>query len=489
MKTSKVQVDDHEVRVISIYATRWRHRPQADGGQPHLSLGRLEEFYGLFRDQLPQVISRQQHPAEALTFTPASSIKPEAVTADPSVVAAEVDVKFSRAESWLFVLPSDQVVAVLDFDFATDPLDIDPVPTITVLERCAYAQLLVDGLDLETHIANLARKADAEEIDANKLLPPERHQVVFAPYVEGSTLPDDEEAVKRIIYRVDPPNRPEFMKFRRPSGLNEAGRTLGAVTPYVSLLYGHQDYIENSVFLTAVQAVGTTARFRQIWHRAHGQVRDFRYTVQNPEVGKQRRADMEFLVDELGNLELDLSFSVETSADLGLLIPTLRLESFHKELYEAMELRERAETVSRMFSRLDASIRSELTAIEIRERQADEDKRLRRDAAVSVLSFIGVPLGFLVAFFGINSTQVNNRWSIFNFHHYLFVYLTAAFLALTPLMAFFVLNGREWMRSRADKTDRDNRLQQGRAAGIEPRIATIADPDGNPVALSSEPGL
>jgi hypothetical protein len=446
----------------------------------------LEEFYGLFRDQLPQVICRQPHPATALSFIAASS-KPNATAADPAVVVAETDVKFARAESWLFVLPSDQVVAVLDFDFATQPLDIDPAPTITVLERCAYAQLLVDGLDLETHIANLARAAGAEEIDTNKLLPPERHQVVFAPYVEDGTLPD-EEAVKRIIYRVDPPNRPEFMKIRRPSGLNEAGRTLGAVTPYVSLLYGHQDYIENSVFLTAVQAVGTTARFRQIWHRAHGQVRDFRYTVQNPEVGKQRRADMEFLVDELGNLELDLSFSVETSADLGLLIPSLRLESFHKELYEAMELRERAETVSRMFSRLDASIRSELTAIEIREHQADEVKRLRRDAAISVLSFIAVPLGFLVAFFGINSTQVNSNWSIFNFHHYIFVYLTAAFLALTPLIAFFVLNGREWLRSQADKAERNNRLQQGQAERIEPSIATIVGADGNPVALSDEPG-
>jgi hypothetical protein len=466
VKTSSALVDDHEIRVISIYATRWRHRPQADGKQPHLSLGKLEEFYGLFRDQLPQVICRQPHPATALSFTSASSIKPEATAADPSA-AAEMDVKFSRAESWLFVLPSDQVVAVLDFDFATHPLDVDPIPTTTVLERCAYAQLLVDGSDLETHIADLAREAGAEEIDTNKLLPPERHQVVFAPYIEGGALPD-EEAVKRIIYRVDPPNRPEFMTVRRPSGLNEAGRTLGAVTPYVSLLYGHQDYIENSVFLTAVQAVGTTARFRQIWHRAHGQVRDFRYTVQNPEVGKQRRTDMEFLVDELGNLELDLSFSVETSADLGLLIPSLRLESFHKELYEAMELRERAETVSRMFSRLDASIRSELTAIEIRERQSDEVKRLRRDAAISVLSFVAVPVGFLVAFFGINSTQVNSSWSIFNFHHYLFVYLTAVFLALTPLIAFFVLNGSAWLRSRADKTERNNRLQQERAAAIEP---------------------
>jgi hypothetical protein len=169
--------------------------------------------------------------------------------------------------------------------------------------------------------------------------------------------------IKVILYRVEPPNRPEFMEYRKPSGLNEIDRTLCAVTPYVSLLYGQQSYVENSVFLTVVQAVGTAARFRQIWHKAHGQVREFRRSGQEEEPGTQRRGGLEFLADDLGNLELDLSFSVDASADLGLLIPALRIESFHKELYAAMELRERAETVSRMFIRLDASIRSELTAI------------------------------------------------------------------------------------------------------------------------------
>jgi hypothetical protein len=457
---SELTPDNHEIRVISIYATRWRDRPRWDGQQPHLSLGRLEEFYGLFRDQLPQVICRQPHAAGALTFAPTGSLAAQPDAATEVAATPEAEVVITRAETWLFVLPSDQVVAVLDFHFASRPLDIDRVPTTTVLERCAYAQLLVDGSDLETHIAALARAAGAEEIDKNTLLPPERHQVVFAPYVVGGSLPE-EDAVKGILYRVDPPNRPEFMKIRRPSGLNEAGRTLGAVTPYVSLLYGHQDYIENSVFLTAVQAVGTTARFRQIWHKAHGQVRDFRYNTQNPEVGKQQRSDMESLVDELGNLELDLSFSVETSADLGLLIPSLRLESFHKELYAAMELRERAETVSRMFSRLDASIRSELTAIEIRERRAEEEKRLRRDAAVSVLSVIGVPLGFLLAYFGINANQVSSRWSMLNLHHYRSVYIAAGVLALTPLVTFLVLNGRAWLRSRREKAEFRARTQPG----------------------------
>jgi hypothetical protein len=79
------------------------------------------------------------------------------------------------------------------------------------------------------------------------------------------------------------------MEYRKPSGLNEVDRTLCAVTPNVSLLYGQRDYVENSVFLTAVQTVGTAARFRQIWHKAHGQVRKFRKNGQAEEVGTQRR--------------------------------------------------------------------------------------------------------------------------------------------------------------------------------------------------------
>ncbi len=265
--------------------------------------------------------------------------------------------------------------------------------------------------------------------------------------------------VKVILYRVEPPNRPEFMEYRKPSGLNEIDRTLCAVTPYVSLLYGQQNYVENSVFLTVVQAVGTAARFRQIWHKAHGQVREFRRNGQVEKPGTQRRGGLEFLADDLGNLELDLSFSVDASADLGLLIPALRIESFHKELYAAMELRERAETVSRMFIRLDASIRSELTAIEIREQQEQEQKRLRWGAAVSVLSLPAVPIGFLGAYFGINATEVNNQWSIFDMHHYRPVYVTAGFLALIPLIVFLILNGRAWLTSHQEKKERQKQLQ------------------------------
>jgi hypothetical protein len=461
-KVRLVGVDDasetQEVRVISVYATRWRRQWLGGdvGGSDHLELGRLEEFYTLFREQLPSVLARVKPDPGAVSFP---SLQGEPDSSD-KMAGLEV----TRAELWLFALPSDQVVAAIDLDFQSPPLDADVSRIINVLEHGAYGNISILGKGLEWHIAELAAKAEAEEIDSStRLLPPERHQIVFAPNI--GDVANIEETIALILYRSDPPYRPQFMQVRRPSGLN-AEHAIGAVTPYVSLLSGHPEYVENSVFLTVVQAVGTSARFRQIWHKAHGRVRQFRYNGQQEGVGVQGKGAMEFLADELGNLELDLSFSVDASADLGLLIPLLRIESFHKDLYAAMELRERAETVSRMFTRLDASIRSELTAIEIREQQDNEQRRLRRSAAFSVLSFVGVPIGFLLAFFGINAQQVQSNFSIFDWGHYITVYVVAVGIAVTPLVAFLILNGRAWMQNRKAKQERTARIAKERNTGL-----------------------
>jgi hypothetical protein len=459
MATETSTPDDHKIRVISIYATRWQSSGDPDPNQPHLSLGRLEEFYSLFQDQLPHVIASATFTADSVKFVPTTDEVEELAEGTSVFTPSEAGVEIVHAESRLFLLPSDQVVATLDFEVLSQPVDIDPDPVIALLERCAYARVLIDGADLETHISALAEAAGAEPVEANTALPPERHQIVFSAHVQERELPGD-EMIKRILYRVDPPNRPEFMEYKRPSGLNQDKTTLCAVTPNVSFLYGHPPYVENSVFLTVVQAVGTAARFRQIWRKAYRQVRAFRRDGQDEGVGTQQREGLEFLADELGNLVLDLSFSVETSADLGLLIPSIRIESFHKELYAAMELRERAETVSRMFSRLDASIRSELTAIEIRDRQRQEEKQLRWGFAFSVLSFIGIPIGFLGAYFGINASQVDPGLSIFDWGRYWIAYVVAGVLALIPILCFLFLNWRALRTTQRQRAERLRRLEE-----------------------------
>lgn len=522
MGKEEVAADHHKIRVISVYATKWRFTGDPDPGIKHLELGQLEEFYTLYKDQLPQIIRRTPHTPGSLMFLPTDD-EAEERGKDTKISPAEDDVEVLSMESWLFVLPSDQVVAAYDFelggrtvpdpDSGPDAVTVDPLPAIRLLERCAYARLIIDGRPIEAHIAYLlADEEYAKEVrmletaepqqNASEPFPPERHQIVFATQIKAPALqttdragpdgvhrvirtsPDGDDAtIRQILYRIEPPNRPEFVEYERPPGLNHAG-TLCAVTPYVSLLSDHPEYLENSVFLTVVQTVGTAARFRQIWHKAHREVRKFRREDQDETIGTQGRDKLEELADVLGNLELDLSFSVETSADLGLLIPSLRIESFHKELYRALELRERAETVSRMFSRLEASIRAELTAIEIRDRREDEKKRrleteerrlrreeeeqrLRREEeerrlrheeeedrrvrwgfAIGVVSFLAIPIGFLSAFFGLNVQQVQPGWSVFNYHHYWLAYVAAAILTAIPPALWWYL-GRTLPRRRA----------------------------------------
>ncbi|MGH3838157.1 MAG: hypothetical protein ACRDSF_21055, partial [Pseudonocardiaceae bacterium] len=455
--------------MISVYATGWRWTGEPDPELPHLELGQLDEFYSLFQGQLPRVIHRSSNPTATIAFAPATGN-----TVQQSATACLRNPEDGRVEilsvhSWLFVLPSDQVVAALDFEVRSEFPHVNLLPMLKLLEHCAYARLIVGKSSLEEHIAALAEEVGAEEIDTDTTLPPERHQIVFIGHTE-STPPDD-ETIKNILYRAEPPNRPEFMEYKKPSGLNQTGRTLCAVTPYVSLLYGQQTYVENSVFLTVVQAVGTAARFRQIWQTVHNRVRKFRNDDLEKRLGAQRRGDLEFLADELGNLELDLSFSVETSADPGLLIPALRIESFHKELYAAMELRERAKTASRMFIRLAASIRSELIAIDIRERQQQEERRLHWGAAITVLSLIAVPIGFLGAYFGVNAREVNNDWSIFDMSHHQLAYIAAGCLALIPFITFLALNGHAWLANRREKKQREMHLR----ALSDSRVRGVAD--------------
>jgi len=445
---------DQTVRVISVYATNWRHPGHVRSPDLEVELGWLREFYHLYRDQLPSVLTRRRHVGDEL-----------------EIGRATREVEIIVAETWLFALPFGEVVAALTLEFRSGDLSTDAAPTVTVLEHCERADITVAGATLAQHVADLAGRAGATlRNDGVEGLPPERHQVVFA-HAESGHAPPDEDQLTRILYTVDPPYRQEFMDVERPSGLNQKERTLGAVTPHVSLLYGHKEYVENSIFLTTVQAVGAAARFRHIWYEAYGHVRKFRDHGQAQVAGVQRREDLEELVDELGNLQLDLSFSVETSSDLGLLIPSLRIESFHRALYKVLELPTRAETVSKMFTRLDGSIRSEITAIEIRERREEQVKRLRGAIAASVLSIVGVPVGFLTAFFGINATEVEARWSMFDLHHYLGAYVVAACLAMIPVCVFLAPYGYSLLRRRFHGGGRE------RALGVRnPSVLRVTPP-------------
>lgn len=465
-----------KVRIISIYATKWLHREcGTQETEPSLELGRLRDFYNYFQDQLPRPLLHELMDPERVTFGTAvaagtavasgAAVAAGTAVASGAAVGAGTDeggggavprLDLALADCWLFGLPADQVVAAFTFDLYSPPLTSDTVGICAALENCMNADIAIDGVGLAQYVERLAERVKVETVEHETVqLLPERHQLVFAEELANYPFPT-EAVIKEILFREDPPYREEFTQMRRPEELNQQDRTLGALTPYVSFLYGHKQFVQDSIFLSTVQAVGTASRFRQIWREAHRRVQEFRRDHQRQAVGVQQRRDLEALVDRLGNLEFDLTFSVE--------FPLMRIESFHSALYQAMDLPAQADTLSRMFTQLAGSIGSEITAIDIRERRWEEYKQRWNAVAASVLSIIGVPIGFLVAFFGINAKQVRAEWSMFD-HHYLVPYLVAIAIALIPVCLITYPRVRKpWLMRAVVDTESATARTDGRAA-------------------------
>jgi hypothetical protein len=389
------------VRVTNLYATPW-HLGDDDAGQEvpaFLRLWRFERYYRLSADQLPRVLIRERLEVSDLRFVRWQHAA--------CVVAAWM---------WLFRLPSGQVVSALTVDSKCELSEV-----IDLLEDCYFGDVQVGPQTLEERAHALAARFGADGGADGSFLP-ERHQIVFG----ADPAPDDcEDMVQRLVYRADLPYRKEYSAIRYPAELNRRPGWLAAVGPYVSVVCGHSDFLENAIFTSAVQGVAAAAQLRAIRHAAYADVRSFRSVEAAGGTTRDRRQMLERIADQLGDLELELSYSVEASADFGLVVPSLRAESFHNALYESMDLAGKAATSARMMQRLGSAISAELTAIESIERRADENRRVRYAVAVGFLSAVAIPASLILTFLGINASQVSSRWSMFS-HHYLPMYVAVA---------------------------------------------------------------
>lgn len=410
-------------RLTTIYATSWRcdTRELEQVARPvgeFLNLGRLGEFYAVSQRQLPRVIAREDVPRESLAF--------QRWDDGESVLGARV---------WYFSLPSHQLLVALSVDVTASA-----VGTIPLLEDLYYGNLTVGGQPLAAWAGEVASQR-WHCLDTHQGFQPEIHQLVYAGVAAPNDAPDEDQ-IQRTIYRADLPCRPEFSSIRYPAELNRRPATVGALGPYVSVIAGHQDYVENAILLSAVQTVGSSLRLRQIRERAYDCVRTFRASSDEPQPTRQRRLTLEGIADSLVDLELELSFSVEATRDLGMLVPSLRVESYHDALCESTDLTHRAQTTGHMLQRLRNAIAAELTSVQSTENRAEDARRVRTVVAVTFVTTVGGTLSLLFGFFGINATQVNGARSIFD-DHYLPIYLLIGGLIITALAIFTAMRAHE----------------------------------------------
>jgi hypothetical protein len=96
-----------------------------------------------------------------------------------------------------------------------------------------------------------------------------------------------------------------------------------------------------------------------------------------------------------------------------------------------------------MLERLGAAISAELTAIESIERRADENRRVRYAVAVGFVSAVAIPASLVLAFLGINASQVDAGVSMFS-GRYLPMYLAVG----AVIVAGVLLSGVLWAQQR-----------------------------------------
>lgn len=416
------------VRITNVYATSWRVDPAVTRGElgDYLRLWRLERNYRIAADQLPRVLVRED--------------------LDPGTIRVKRWRNISAlagARVWLFGLPSSRVVAAFSVDVACGLADV-----VDLLEDCYFCDIHIEETLITHTIHRLMASLDGQAIYDEDFLP-ERHQLIFGEHPDAD---DCEEITQHLVYRANLPYKKEYSVIRYPHELNRRPGWMAAVGPYVSVVCGHADFIENTIFLSAVQGVAATVELREIRHAAYQDVKLFRSPGRENLSTQKRRKALEQMVDNLKDLEIELSYSVEGPADLGLLVPSLRVESFHKALFESMDLSAKSATVSHMLQRLERAINAELTSIESVERRADEERRLRWGVAIGFLSAVAVPTGIILAYFGINAEQVSPSRSIFD-HHYLPVYLTVLVVMLVGAILAFSLYLQQAVRNRRQQRD------------------------------------
>ncbi|MHA5050590.1 hypothetical protein [Streptomyces sp. SD15] len=386
-------VSRNGTRLTTIYATSWTYAPDrpVSGTGPRrpselLKLGRLASYYDAHADQLPRVLLRERLDPATVTarrWSASAQANPEAVVL------------------WYLTAPSGQILLALTLDVQASLIDCIPL-----LEDLHYAEVTCGDKGLEQFAA--------ARIGATVPgLLQERHQLVFRASPTAQDVPSP-DTVQRVIYRADLPARPDHDSICQPAELNRRPTTTGALGPYVSLLTGHQDYVENTAFLSAVQAVASAARLREIRVEADSYTRHFRTRPDGGARPHERRTLLEHITDATGHLELELSYSVETPADLATLIPSLRPTAYHTALYEAMGVTEHATAVSQSLTRLGNATTAELTSVQSAEQRSADRRRVRTVVAVTFVTTVTATLGLLFAFFGVNSSEVDVHRSMFD---------------------------------------------------------------------------
>jgi hypothetical protein len=204
------------------------------------------------------------------------------------------------------------------------------------------------------------------------------------------------------------PHRRGYSRVRFPQAANQTQDVVTALTSSTAVFAGHDPDIMNGFILAAVQCVASADRARLVRNDAYSALRDSGILRDQTALGRRaaERKSLSELADNLGRLELELSFSVEANLDVGLVLPDERVSAFQRDVGAAMAIPEAAMACANMLSRLAAGVEASRVQVEKRERDEEEKRSTKLTWTTSLVAAVAVPLTLVFSLLGANIKEL-----------------------------------------------------------------------------------
>ncbi|WP_433375484.1 hypothetical protein ACQPZX_06020 [Actinoplanes sp. CA-142083] len=269
------------------------------------------------------------------------------------------------------------------------------------------------------------------------------HELVFA----GGALADEilaQPTLATATLVVDrelrgPANHPSIFDTRTPEVLNLPGEAVTVHSRRVTVTAGWDRSVQDALTLVVLMVIGAFGVMRRSRDRAFRALK-FQAAADTPSIAEARSV-LARLAEELSEVQLDLSFGVEAYID-SVLLPGGRMQGYRHSLHDVVGIDAALVNTTRMVDRLVTVIQARSAVLDAAEQEARE----RRDRILSVLlgvgSTIAVPATLLLAFFSVNSSDVDDQASILDLSRYWPAYALAWIPFLTLLTVAMFLRNR-----------------------------------------------
>lgn len=379
--------------------------------------------------------------------------------------AAAAKARILGRSKWLFGLPSGAVAGVLTLDFEPrDGVSLVDAARAIIADVRDGGGLELDGArsPLQACIAmapGAIRGALSEAVatvDSHRL-------VLVAPRpseVVGEDGTVDRLAAGQLGSESGRPYRADFSPAQQPRAANRFDDQFVDVRPGITVAIGLETWRQIRMLFAVVETFGALAVLQGVRSNARAQLDHLRVPEREhkPDVAALRE-ELAFRAERLTELQLDLSFGVESYLQPRLLFADLPLQDYHSTLLDLLQMQGAADATGRVLERLETALNGRRVHIDVEEREQDERRNRSWSAGALALASTAVPLGLILAYLGASISEVRSENSVFD-SGYLVAYAVLFGVVLLGAVLAFVRVWRSGTRGERERQRVRGRLRK-----------------------------